>query len=414
MSEILKSIEVKKQWFINSRKEPIEHYYEFLEELGKGNYGTVVKARDLNSSRLFAIKIIQKNRIEDSHLFKQEVEILQLLDHPNIVKLIECFETDRLCYLVQEFCEGGELFQKLAKEKNLSELKAAQIMRKLISAIMYCHNNSICHRDLKPENCLMVSTQPDSDVKIIDFGLACFLNEQKVLNCICGTPFYVAPEVLAGSYRLECDMWSLGVMLYMMLSGSPPFTGKNNQEIITKVYSGNYSLRLKQFSKVSQMAKDLISRLLVKDPSLRLTAKDAFNHPWIQILSPIPERPLSSKTYEDINNYVHFTKFKRATLMLISSRLTEKEIGCLKQVFLIIDQDGSGTISRNEFDEAFGKMNKSIRREELDNVWRVLDMNHNGEIDYSEFICACISGQTCVDSGILKSAFEFYDEVIEI
>lgn len=411
MSEVLKSLEVRKQWFIHSRTEPIDTYYEFLNEIGKGNYGTVVKARELNTNRIFAVKVIQKNRILESHTFKQEIEILQFLDHPNIVKLNECFETDRLLYLVQEFCEGGELFQKLVQEKNFTELKAAQIMRKLISAIIHCHNNNICHRDLKPENCLMVDNSANSDIKIIDFGLATFMNEQHLLNSICGTPFYVAPEVLSGSYRMECDLWSLGVILYMMLSGSPPFTGRNNQEIITKVYSGNYSLRTKAFAKISQMAKDLISRLLVKDPSLRLSAKEAYNHPWIQILSPVPDKPLPIKTYEDISHFVTFNKFKRGTLMFMASKLTEKEISYLKEQFCMIDQDGNGTISRKEFDESFSKISKSISQKELDNVWRVLDMNHNGTIDYSEFICACISGQVVADSGILKSAFEFYDEV---
>lgn len=408
---MLKSLEVRKQWFIHSRTDSIDAFYEFQNEIGKGNYGTVVKARELNTSRIFAVKIIQKNRIVESHTFKQEIDILRVLDHPNIVKLVECFETDRLLYLVQEYCEGGELFQKLIQEKNFSELKAAHIMRKLISSIIYCHTNSICHRDLKPENCLLVNTSPDSDIKIIDFGLATFMSEQHVLNSICGTPYYVAPEVLAGSYRMECDLWSLGVILYMLLSGSPPFSGKNNQEIVSKVYSGTYSLRSKAFAKISQMAKDLISRLLVKDPSLRMTAKEAFKHPWIQILSPVPDKPLPLSTYESICQFVTFNKFKRGTLMFIASRLTEKEISYLKEQFCMISQDGNGTISRKEFNEAFSRINKLISQEHLDNVWRALDMNHNDTIDYSEFICACISGQLVADSGILKSAFEFYDVV---
>ena len=205
MTETFLSLELRKQWFINSRKETIENYYEFESEIGSGAYGKVIKAKERSSGGYFAIKIIQKNRVVEFQTFKQEIEILTILDHPNIVKLIECYETDRLCYLVLEYCEGGELFQKLGKEKNFSELKAAVIMRKLLSAVVYCHSNRICHRDLKPENCLLVDNSDNSDIKIIDFGLAAFASEEDVLNDVCGTAHYVAPEVLSGAYRLECD-----------------------------------------------------------------------------------------------------------------------------------------------------------------------------------------------------------------
>lgn len=411
MSEVYTSIELKKQWFLNSRKDPIENCYVFEGELGKGTYGTVLKAREISSNRPVAVKIIQKNRVVESHTFKQELEVLQFLDHPNIVKLLEYFETERLCYLVLEYCEGGELFRKLAQERNFSELKAAFIMRKLISAVMYCHSNGLCHRDLKPENCLLVDNSEDSDIKIIDFGLAAYVTEQQALKSICGTAYYVAPEVLSGCYTVKCDCWSLGIIMYTILSGSPPFTGKNNQEVLMKVYNGSYSMRGKTFQKVSKMAKDLISRLLVNDPNMRLTAREAFEHPWIQVLSPVPDCPLPSETFDDINNFMNFSKFKRATLMYIASRLTEREINLLKEVFVSIDKDGNGTISRSEFDSAFDRMTRKLDKSDMDNLWKVLDMNHNGKIDYTEFISACVSGQAYVDVGILKSAFEFYDEV---
>lgn len=412
MNDIYASLELRRQWFLNSRKDPIDQYYTFDCELGKGAYGTVLKAREISSNRQVAIKIIQKNRVLESHTFKHEIEVLRNLDHPNIVRLLEFFETERLCYLVLEYCEGGELFQKLAKERNFSELTAAHIMRKLISGVLYCHNNGLCHRDLKPENCLMVDNGEESDVKIIDFGLAMYINEQHVLNNVCGTAYYIAPEVLSGSYGIECDCWSLGVIMYTMLSGSPPFTGKNNQEILMKVYNGSYSLRGKTFTKISKIAKDLISRFLVKDPAMRITAEQALAHPWIQVLAPIPECPLSTEIFEEISNFSNFSKFKRATLLYIASRLSEKELFNLKNLFISIDKDCDGSISRTEFESALTKLNKNFRAESLENLWKVLDMNHNGKIDYSEFISSCVSGQKYVDAGVLKSAFQFYDEVI--
>ena len=346
------SLELRKQWFINSCMESIENYYEFETEIGSGAYGKVVKAREKTTGNYFAIKIVQKNRVSEFHTFKQEVEILRVLDHPNIVNLIQCFETERLCYLVLEYCEGGELLQKLTREKNFSELKAANIMRKLLSAVLYCHNNRICHRDLKPENCLIVDNSDNSDIKIIDFGLAVITTEEQVLKDICGTAYYVAPEVLSGSYRLECDCWSLGIILYMMLSGNPPFMWKNNQEVLIKVYNASYSFRHKAFAKVSEMAKDLISRLLVKDPNIRLTAQEAFNHPWIQVLAPLPDCIFPAQIYEDIKSFVSFQKFKRATLMFIASRLTDKNTRVLKQMFVSMDTSGNGYVNRIEFERA--------------------------------------------------------------
>ena len=411
MAETLLSLELRKQWFINSCLDSIEKFYEFENDIGSGAYGKVVKAREISTGNYFAIKIVQKNRVSEFHTFKHEVDILRILDHPNIVNLTQCFETDRLCYLVLEYCEGGELLQKIAREKTFSELKAATVMRKLISAVLYCHNNKICHRDIKPENCLLVDNSADSDIKIIDFGLATITNEQQVLNDICGTAYYVAPEILTGSYRLECDCWSLGIILYMMLAGSPPFTGKNNQEVLMKVYNASYSFRSKAFAKVSEMAKDLISRLLVKDPSIRLTAREAFNHPWIQVLAPLPNFPLSMQIFEDIKHFIGFQKFKRATLMFIASRLTEKSIFSLKQMFVSMDRSGNGYISRAELEQGFKSSKAKFCVEDMDNIWKVLDTNHNGKIDYIEFITACICSQKYVTAGILKSAFEFYDMV---
>mmetsp|Transcript_23609 Transcript_23609/g.23355 ORF Transcript_23609/g.23355 Transcript_23609/m.23355 type:complete len:282 (+) Transcript_23609:19-864(+) len=273
------SVTLKKQWFVGSKSSNIENSYRFEAELGSGAYGKVMKAVNLNSNQTVAIKMIQKIRVKDYKTFNKELAILSIMDHPNIVKVLETYETERICYLVMELCEGGELFDRIIQEKKLSEANAAFVMRKLFSALSYCHDQGICHRDLKPENLMFVTKSPDSDIKLIDFGLAKDITEHSVMHSLNGTPYYIAPEVLSGSYSHEIDCWSLGVIMYVMLSGTPPFNGKNNEEILMKVYNGSYSFRPRAFQMVSEMAKDLISRLLVKDPELRYTARDAFNHP---------------------------------------------------------------------------------------------------------------------------------------
>ena len=270
---------LKRQWFISSKLYNIKSEYKFLEEIGRGAYGKVFKSEHIESGIIRAIKVIEKGSISDYNTFITEIGILKNLDHPNIIRIIETFESESLCYLILEYSNGGDLFERIVIEKRLSEQKAAQIMRSLFSAVMYCHQNNICHRDLKPENCLYLSQSPESDIKIIDFGLSVVSNEEEALHDIQGSPFYIAPEILAGNYNKLADCWSLGVILYMLLSGTPPFKGKNNQEILMNVYNASVNFRLKAFKNVSESAKDLISRLLVKDPTYRMTAEQAYNHP---------------------------------------------------------------------------------------------------------------------------------------
>lgn len=270
---------IKKHWFITSRTADINTIYNFDREIGSGAYGKVYLAKDLNNSQIRAIKVVQKNRVKDYNTFCNEIEILKNLDHPNIVNLIETYETNRLCYLVMELCQGGELFDRITAQRYLEESQAAFIMKSLFSAVMYCHDHGVCHRDLKPENCIFVNERADSDLKLIDFGLARAVDEYEVLHSLDGTPYYIAPEVIGGNYSKEVDCWSLGVILYIMLSGTPPFNGKDNQEIMLNVFNGHYTFRPRAFANVSDLAKDLISRLLIKDPSMRMTAKEAYMHP---------------------------------------------------------------------------------------------------------------------------------------
>lgn len=267
-----------------------------------------------------------------------------------------------------EICEGGELFDRIIAEKQLSEAHAASIMRKLFSALAYCHDQGICHRDLKPENCLLVSSDPDSDIKLIDFGLAKDYSEASAMQGMHGTPYYIAPDVLSGTYTNAIDCWSLGVMLYIMLSGTPPFNGKTNEEILMHVYDGSFSFRPRAFQSVSNMAKDLISRLLVKDPRLRMTAKEAFNHPWITGLAPLPSVPLNRAVFDDMHHFVESQNFRKATLMLIASRLTERDITNLKQVFISLDTDGDGMLSRSEMDLGLNQSRINIERRNMDNM----------------------------------------------
>ena len=213
-------------------------------------------------------------------LLSSELKILMTVDHPNIIKLYEVYEDSKFIHLVMEYCSGGELFQKIFDNGAFTEHEASNLMYKLLHAINHLHNEKISHRDLKPENILYKSESPASDIKIIDFGLSSKFGEaEEQMHTVVGTPYYVAPEVLEKNYGPECDVWSLGVILYFMLAGKPPFSGSNNLEVFEKIKECNVRMDEEVWESVSSDAKDLILKLISKNPKQRLTASQAMEHP---------------------------------------------------------------------------------------------------------------------------------------
>ena len=220
-----------------------------------------------------AVKIIEKFKMSEKEKVRlqYEINILKNLSHPHIVRLLEVFEDKQYIYLVQELCEGRELFEEIQKRSRFTELEAAIVTKQLLSAINYCHERKVAHRDLKPEN-ILIDRKEKGAVKVIDFGTSHLFDNQKLMHQMYGTTYYIAPEVLLGNYTEKCDLWSIGVILYIMLSGKPPFQGKSDTEILARVTSGIYSLSGDLWKKRSDDAKDLIKGLMEKDPKKRLSA----------------------------------------------------------------------------------------------------------------------------------------------
>ena len=402
-------IYLERKWFIGSKLYNICEDYHIGEEIGRGSHGKVYKCTHKESNITRAVKLITKDRVADYERFVTEISVLKDLDHPNIVKIIETFECKRLCYLILEYYSGGNLFDRILQDRNFSEQKAACIMKSLLSAVSYFHSFKICHRDLNPENCLYISTDPNSDIKIIDFGLSSITNETEALHDVKGSPHYMSPEMLEGSYSLSADIWSLGVILYLLLSGNPPFTGSTNEEILLSIYNASLNFRQKAFRSVSNPAKELISRMLMKDPQYRITAEEALNHRWISGASIPKTGILPSELVENIDKFVKSRKLKKVALMYISSKLSEKDIGCLRETFKKLDLNSDGFISKDELRLAMNKF-QNIRDQDLEYITNGLDFNFNGLIDYTEFITACLQVQVYTDSGLLKSAFKFFDK----
>ncbi|KAK4509020.1 uncharacterized protein ATC70_007369 [Mucor velutinosus] len=258
--------------------------YEKLYTLGKGNFGKVYLVEDRESGEQYAVKVVDKKMFKSGDQrqhAQREQSICETfasgLSHKNIVRVYDVLTEDDYIYIVMEYVEGGELFDKIKQSKGLAEPTARRWFREIIEAVEYIHDNNIVHRDLKPENVLIDSTQR---IRICDFGFGnVFKERHQVLSTYCGSPFYAAPEmVTATPYRgPPVDLWSCGVILFAMLTGSLPFQGDEMPQLFQKISRGQYTIP----PYVTRDASDLIQKLLCKDAKDRITAKDCLLHPWL-------------------------------------------------------------------------------------------------------------------------------------
>jgi tRNA A-37 threonylcarbamoyl transferase component Bud32 len=259
----------------------IDSLYEIKETIGQGSFAKVKRGIERSTGKEFAIKIINKDNVDQRESIMTEITILKNVSHPNIMKLHHVFESSHGIYLVTELLEGGELFDLIAARGFLTEAETSKIMRKVVQAIAYLHMKNVCHRDLKPENILLGTKGDIESVRITDFGLS-KITDQNVLKTACGTPSYVAPEILSGChYGFEVDMWSCGVILYVLICGFPPFYTDNDADLYALIQSGSYSFPSPYWDDISDITKDLIQRLLVVEPSKRLTPVQVLLHPFI-------------------------------------------------------------------------------------------------------------------------------------
>lgn len=266
-----------------SNKEPVEKFYTFAESLGSGTFSTVKKGINKKSGEIVAIKIIDKKSVGDkTEMIQTEIDILRRVRHPYIIGMKEMFETPTTIYLIMELVTGGELFDKIVERGAYSEKDASKLVKEILDALSYLHKNGVVHRDLKPENLLYASDDVNADIKIADFGLSKILGSEILLKTACGTPGYVAPEVLkCEGYDQRVDLWSVGVIMYILLCGFPPFYDENTAVLFEQIMEGKFEFPSPYWDTVSESAKDLVSHLLDVSPTKRYTAEEAMKHPWI-------------------------------------------------------------------------------------------------------------------------------------
>ena len=422
----LKDLTITSGQFVKEGMGDLYSNYELCNYIGKGGFGRVYKVHHKLSNQYRAMKIIQCKSLSDQHssTIKKEINILKNLDHPNIIKVYEFYQSEKYVYIINELCTGGELFDKIVDVKFFSENVACNIMRQLLSAVAYCHENGVIHRDLKPENILIEnSEEKDKEffhIKVIDFGTCEILKKKKLTEQI-GTSFYIAPEVIKNSYNEKCDLWSCGVILYILLCGSPPFYGKNEKEIFKKIIEGNFTFRHKIWNKISSEAKNLVLKLLQVNPDKRLSAKEALEDIWFKknINVNTLENNKKSSNYrlflKNITEFCAEQKLQQATLtFLVHNFAPKEELNELKKIFFAFDKNGDGKISKEEFVTGLSNNNDNLNSllkddDNFQGLLKNMDQDNNGYIGFEEFLIASINKEKILTEKNLKMAFNVFD-----
>lgn len=384
--------------------------YILKKVLGKGKFGVVRKGVHKNNTDLIvAIKTIHKNtKVFDIKLLLREINILKSIDHPNIIKFYEFFEEESEIHIVMEFCSGGELFEKIVEKQKLTEKEAAGYLKKMFAAVNHLHLLGICHRDLKPQNFLFENRSEDSELKLIDFGLSNkgISNAGFKMTSMVGTPFYLAPEILQGGYDIKCDLWSLGITMHFMLTGDYPYKGNTNAEIFKKISSATEA-DTEALKLISTNAADLLKKLLVKNPSFRIGANEALNHPWFQafedILSPQKE------DLQFLKNYKPSGPIQQAARGLILKYLNGDELKRLRKMFFYLDTKKNGYLTPEEIKVAVENSGLSMSNKQMNKLFKCLSANQDGKIYYSEFISAAFSTKVTLNDDKIMSAFKVLD-----
>nr|XP_024215514.1 LOW QUALITY PROTEIN: probable serine/threonine-protein kinase fhkE [Halyomorpha halys] len=282
----------------------MKQFYDLEGEIGRGKFGTVYKCREKGTNLVLAAKFVGIARRQDRRNVEREVEIMRTLQHPRLIQLYDAFETDNVMCVVLELIEGGELFERVIDDDFILTEKACTVfMRQICEGVNFIHQNNIIHLDLKPENILCL-TKTGNRIKIIDFGLARKYEPDKKLQVLFGTPEFVAPEVVNFD-QISCatDMWSVGVICYVLLSGLSPFMGETDVETMANVTIARYDFDDESFEEISTDAKDFIGKLLLKEKEARLTAGECLSHPWLRRKIP-PPPPLLESSKEKLKLYV--------------------------------------------------------------------------------------------------------------
>mmetsp|Transcript_4484 Transcript_4484/g.10550 ORF Transcript_4484/g.10550 Transcript_4484/m.10550 type:complete len:533 (+) Transcript_4484:121-1719(+) len=379
--------------------------------LGSGYNGQVHLAENKQTGVKVAVKGFKLHGVprEKREELESEAEIFLSMDHPHVTRLVDVYESEDQLSLVMECMTGGELFKRVTERKRFSEKDGADAAWQMLLAINYIHSLGVVHRDIKLENFLY--DNPDSDhLKLIDFGFSKIWNPNTKMALSCGTLAYVAPEVLDQSYTSQCDMWSVGVTIFIVIFGYMPFSGSEDHQMHS-IRRGSYTYKADIWKRVSAKAQDFIRKILVVEPLKRLTAEQALEHPWIA------ERDQMEKSHEAMDqdmvdaliSFGQASAFRRAAMQMMAWSLTNEERATVRQAFIELDEDRTGTVTLSEFKKVVEEK-FHINDEAAVHAFEALDTNHTDTIHYSEFLAAMVSSRIAIHEHLLQQTFKRFDQ----
>ena len=423
LAEISKNIKIKNLIQLINQKP--EENYKIISKLGKGSFGNVFKVKNKITGEIRAMKIIKNTSVNDNdetanQKFLKEIQVLKELEHPNIIKIFEYYIDNRYHYIITELLTGGELYETILKFQKFNEKKAAYIMKQILSALNYLHSKGIVHRDIKPEN-ILVQNDPKKNknyldeihIKLIDFGASNFFKHNEILTLKVGSPYYIAPEVLNRSYNEKCDIWSAGVVLYVMLTGNFPFVGKTSQKLFENIKTGKFKNTGKEWEAISPQAKDLIKKMLELDITKRISALECLNSKFIASMSSKEAIPdILPSVLNNIYKLNAREKIQQATIALIVHNIQQNEqVEKLKGIFELLDLNKDGQLTYSEIQKAFRQIfpDNYITDEKMEIILDKMDDNKDGVISYEEFLRVTIDEKLLLEKNNLKLAFDKFD-----
>ncbi|XP_057516661.1 calcium-dependent protein kinase 10-like [Amaranthus tricolor] len=392
----------------------ISDTYVIGRELGRGEFGVTYLCTDRETKDRLAVKSISKRKLRtaiDIEDVRREVAIMSTLPvHPNIVRLKAVYEDNEAVHLVMELCEGGELFDRIVARGHYSERAAATVAKTVAEVVKLCHDNGVMHRDLKPENFLFANKKENSPLKAIDFGLSVFFRPGERFTEIVGSPYYMAPEVLRRNYGPEVDVWSAGVILYILLCGVPPFWAETEQGVALAILRGVLDFKREPWPQISETAKSLVKQMLDPDPKKRLTAQQVLEHPWIQNAKKAPNVPLGDIVRTRLKQFAGMNRFKKRALRVIAEHLSVEEVEIIKDMFMLMDTDRDGRITFEELRAGLRKVGSQLAEPEIKLLMEVADVDGNGYLDYGEFVAVTIHLQKMENDEHFHRAFMYFDK----
>ena len=416
-------VNVTNELLVGKSKSNPDSEYKKLKFLGEGAFASVYCVQNKYTDVICAMKVINKSfncSAEDDKEILNEINILRSMDHPGVLKIFEFYSNKESYSIVTELCPGGELFQQIIDKGPFNEKYTAYIMYQLFSAVNYCHKMHIIHRDLKPENILIVNKDKDGypTIKVCDFGTSKIFEKGAVQRKLVGSSYYIAPEVLKKSYNEKCDVWSCGVIMYILLSARPPFGGQDDNDIMERVATGIYDLESPPFDKLSSSALDLIRNLLNMDVKQRFTAEQALNHPWFkenksqELYNKINDSETMKNLILNLKSYKRTSVIQETALAYLVHHFPQiKDVINSCKLFNQMDKSGDGKITKAELLKGLSERYKSKTLEQdVDAIYKNLDMDNNGYIGYEEFVRAAVSKEYFVKDNVLRFAFRYFDK----